>query len=673
MIMKSNDKKNFIWNSIGSTVNSLTSLFFMIIVTRLNGIDSAGVFTFAFSFAIFAQVIGNYFGRSYQVTNIDDDIKDSDFVYSRIFTCILMALFSFAFVFFKNYTNYKVLIILLLVLFRMIESYGEVLYGIVQKGNNLYKVGISMFFKALFSVLLFFCFDYFWNNLYLAILSISLVNLLIIIFYDYKNVKKLGFSFYRFNKSSFRKILFDGFLIFLFTFLTQYVLNASKYSIDDLLTDSFQTIYGIIVMPATVMVLCAQFLVQPFLTRFAKYLKEKKFSNFSQLVFKLCLYVFIFGILATVFCYFFGIPILEFIYGLELHDYINSLLLIIGASTFFGISYVFSNVLITLRKNFIQVIIYGFVALVAFFLSNLFVRSYGVFGACLSYFISMFILAILYFVVCVYYLKRIVKNYDYSIHTFVILAYKESPFLEECIKSVLNQSVKSNAIIATTTRNDYIDGLANKYHLDIVEGVHTSIGGDFDFAISAGKTKLVTIAHQDDLYDFNYAEEVVKNYYNNRNCLIIFSDYYEIRKNTFVYSNKNLFIKRFLLFSLLIKKTSGIKFLKRNVLRLGCSICCPAVTFVTENIPSSVFECNMKCDVDWFAWEKLSKLNGKFIYIPKNLVGHRIDETTTTTDIINQGIRTKEDLIMLKKFWPDFIARAINKLYKNSENSNKLE
>ena len=88
-----------------------------------------------------------------------------------------------------------------------------------------------------------------------------------------------------------------------------------------------------------------------------------------------------------------------------------------------------------------------------------------------------------------------------NIHTFVVLAYKESPFLEECIKSVINQSHNSNVIIATTTPNDYITKLAQKYKLKIVTGKHTTIGGDFDFAKNAAKTKLVTIAHQDDIYE----------------------------------------------------------------------------------------------------------------------------------------------------------------------------
>ena len=34
-------------------------------------------------------------------------------------------------------------------------------------------------------------------------------------------------------------------------------------------------------------------------------------------------------------------------------------------------------------------------------------------------------------------------------HTFVVCAYKESQYLEECIQSVLNQNIKSNVIIST--------------------------------------------------------------------------------------------------------------------------------------------------------------------------------------------------------------------------------
>ena len=45
-------RKNFIWNLTGTTINTLTSLVYMIIATRINGLDQAGVFSFAFSNAL---------------------------------------------------------------------------------------------------------------------------------------------------------------------------------------------------------------------------------------------------------------------------------------------------------------------------------------------------------------------------------------------------------------------------------------------------------------------------------------------------------------------------------------------------------------------------------------------------------------------------------------------
>ena len=53
----SNIKKNFIWNMIGSVVNSFTSLIFLIIVTRINGVEQAGIFTFAFSISLTCSVV----------------------------------------------------------------------------------------------------------------------------------------------------------------------------------------------------------------------------------------------------------------------------------------------------------------------------------------------------------------------------------------------------------------------------------------------------------------------------------------------------------------------------------------------------------------------------------------------------------------------------------------
>ena len=265
------------------------------------------------------------------------------------------------------------------------------------------------------------------------------------------------------------------------------------------------------------------------------------------------------------------------------------------------------------------------------------------------------------------------KPNNSPLHTFVILAYKESPYLESCIKSVLDQSANSTVIIATTTPNKYISSLAAKYHLEVIAGSHTNIGGDFDFAIHSATTPLVTVAHQDDLYDHDYAKAITSAYRKHPNSSIIFTDYYELRNDKKVFSNTLLTIKRILLTPAKFKPSLNSKFGKRLILRLGNSICCPAVTFVTKNCPEQIFKSDYKCNVDWHAWETLSRKKGSFTFVNKPLMGHRISEDSTTTDIIKQGIRTKEDYEIFKRFWPAPIAKLLTRLYQKSEKSNQLK
>ncbi len=265
-----------------------------------------------------------------------------------------------------------------------------------------------------------------------------------------------------------------------------------------------------------------------------------------------------------------------------------------------------------------------------------------------------------------------------SIHTFVVLAYKESSFLEECIKSVLNQELKTEVVIATSTPNSYIDDLAKKYNLKIkVNNGKKGIGADFEFALGCVNSELVTIVHQDDIYDYNYAYDVINAYKNNKKNkpIIVFTDYYEIKGKEYkkVYSSINLRIKRFLLFPIRFHILGKYKFFKRWVIRFGNAISCPAVTFVSHNIKHPVFDFNLKCNVDWEAWERLSKLDGSFIFVNKIDMGHRIYSESTTSDIIRQNIRTKEDYKVYLRFWPKWFASLLTKIYKNSEKSNEKD
>ena len=130
-------------------------------------------------------------------------------------------------------------------------------------------------------------------------------------------------------------------------------------------------------------------------------------------------------------------------------------------------------------------------------------------------------------------------------HTFVICAYQESEYLEECIRSLMRQTVKSEILMATSTPNPYIKKVSEKYAIPLyVNTGERGITQDWNFAYRQAKTPLVTIAHQDDVYAKNYTELVLEYLKKSRDPLLLFTDYGELRDGVTVLKNHLLQIKR---------------------------------------------------------------------------------------------------------------------------------
>ena len=382
-------RKNFIWNILGTGLNAFNSLFFMIAVTRINGVDNAGIFTIAFSTACIIYIIGVYAGRIYQVTEPDKSITDKEYIINRIITTVSMLILVILFSAIRGYNIFKSTIFLLLTTYKALEAFSDVIYGILQKNEKLDIAGKSLFFKSLISVIVFVATDLITKNMIVSIISIILVSLLILIFYDLKN----GFKFIDLKlpvkKENILKIFKAGFFTFAISFLGLYLLNVPKYAIDSYLENNYQTIFGIIVMPATVIGLVAQFLIHPYLNKIVTLYEEKNLKKLNKLAIKLIMYIIGVGALSSILAYFVGTQILGLIYGLDLSAYRLGLLIIIIASTLYTIGVIYSSILTAVRETFSQFIIYILMSFFAYFAANICTRVGQINGAIISYFLIM--------------------------------------------------------------------------------------------------------------------------------------------------------------------------------------------------------------------------------------------------------------------------------------------
>lgn len=259
-------------------------------------------------------------------------------------------------------------------------------------------------------------------------------------------------------------------------------------------------------------------------------------------------------------------------------------------------------------------------------------------------------------------------------HTFAVCAYEENPYLEECLISVVNQNRKSNVIITTSTPNDFIRGLAEKYNVPMIVNPKYKAGvtADYNFAYHSAQTQYVTICHQDDIYLSNYSEDFYRESQKSSNMLIFFSNYCEVQNGEKVKKSRILRVKRFMLLPLKIKSFRKSRFVRRCILAFGSAICCPSVTYNKNNLKEPIFKYEFHALSDWAAWEEISKLKGEFIYCSHILMGHRIHRDSWTSQAIKDKTREQEELRMFQKFWPKPIARLIEVFYRSAEKSNKI-
>lgn len=190
------------------------------------------------------------------------------------------------------------------------------------------------------------------------------------------------------------------------SFLGVYITNAQKYSIDIFMTEDIQAVFGIIIMPATVMGLLAQFLIHPYLNEIFNLFKENKYEAIKKILYKIILVILAIGIVISILGYVLGTQVLGLVYGVDLSNYSISLLIILIASTFYTMAGIISPILITMRHTFIQFIIYMIIAIFELILSNIMVNVYGFDGAIWSYLITM----IVYFIIFYFVAIRIINN-----------------------------------------------------------------------------------------------------------------------------------------------------------------------------------------------------------------------------------------------------------------------
>lgn len=382
--MNSEMRKDYIWNSLGSFLQSALSPLLLLIVTRLNGIEASGLFSFALAVSLVFWAVGLWGGRTYQVSDVKGEFLQQSYVVVRVILCFVMIFGAIGFGLINQYDTTKWILITVLVIFKACESLADALYGILQRRGRLYLAGMSLTLKAVGSIVLFTGVDIVTENIIAAAVAIVLVNIFFLIVFD---LRYIGLATLREARSRLgqmmsesRDIIIRCAPVAVVLILSMFSLNIPRYFVD-IYHENEIGYFGIMAMPVTLIGLFVVFILQPNITQLSAAYANNHMQRFKVQIYKIMLSVTAIGSIVLLITALIGVPILGFVFGVDFHAYDTALIILVFGGLMNAIVTILINVLTITRSlgsQFFVLLITNIALAVA---SYYYVPYYGVMAA----------------------------------------------------------------------------------------------------------------------------------------------------------------------------------------------------------------------------------------------------------------------------------------------------
>lgn len=399
-------KENTLWYTMGTMCSSATSFLLMIYVTRILGVDETGVFSISYSVGQLMLSIGWFGTRQFQVSDINEEFKFSDYLSLKLFMTIIMMVGCLIYSVFLHFNTYKMLVTFLYCLFLICDVFADLFSARFQQVDKLFLSGMSYIIRILgynlvilFSLL---CF----KNLIVAIVLAMIYSALELTFFDLQLIKRISQIKIEFHMDKIIQLIKNCFPLFISSFLTTFIVNVPKNAIELNFDSSVQTYYNIIFMPSYIINLFCMFIFVPLYTSIANTWLNSTKDKFINTVVKLMIFDVLLSLVVFAGCYFLGIPLLELVYGVDLHSVKSSFLVLIVAGCFTSMNSILSYIFTVIRRQKFMIYIYVVAMVLAQVMVKTLTLNYGIFGASLDYLIGIASITVMFMLGLVLVLRK---------------------------------------------------------------------------------------------------------------------------------------------------------------------------------------------------------------------------------------------------------------------------
>lgn len=403
---ENNMGKTYIWTVAAGLLYAGSSFLISLSTTNYLGKAAAGILALALSMGNQLVTVGYYNIRTFQVSDVLEKYSFGEYISLRLLTISAMIIIGIIWIVAGGYSGEKLAAIILMIFFKVGEAISDLLEGRYQQKGRYDVSCRGVFIKTLLYLLGFLIALFFTENLLCAIATMGIVYLISILVIDSRLIGCFGGIHISFDWKHQISLLMAGLPLFVNAFLTTYILNASKYSIDNYFSSEYLGIFNALYMMAFVINMFASFMLKPMISTMADKYNGRDRKGFLKLVYRQGIIIAGVTIVCVTGGYLLGVQVLSILFGIDLYDYRRELCLMLVGGAFTAVYQLLQYAIVIMRHQYSCLVGCGITALLTLWFNPILTRNYGISGAALSYLASMVVMSVCFLIFLIYYMKK---------------------------------------------------------------------------------------------------------------------------------------------------------------------------------------------------------------------------------------------------------------------------
>ena len=343
-------KKNMLYNTIGSlTYQGCLWITTVLVVILSNGYSDSGILSFAMTIGNMFSAIGTYSMRTYQVSDVKGKYSQSNYVAFRLITLLIglvvIGIYSVA----VSPDSLTLIAVFAYLLFKIDESFCDVLYGVDQRGERMDYIGISQFVRGIVIVLAFSLSLYFSQNIVLAILAMFPAGLIVTIFYDIPHAGRIDNIRPGIKAKQAKSLLVECLPIVLEILFLGMIVSVARQYYANAYGSERLGIYAAVATPAVLIQAAARYLYAPALVPLSEKWNDSPKESFLPFFKKTLLVMAVLIVVCVALLSLIGPPLLNLVYGQKVEGYTYLFTNVLISTSALALLYYLSDVLVLCR------------------------------------------------------------------------------------------------------------------------------------------------------------------------------------------------------------------------------------------------------------------------------------------------------------------------------------